>query len=265
MKRIGLFIGFLALLAFSMPGLIAQDKKKKDAEKTDKKEDAKKDVTDEKKDPDKKEDTKKKEKEPEPKKEKLVYGAKFFTKVVSIKPESNREFTIQVQEIDPKKVFEVNSWSNTRQQQLAQWYAQHVLRQTDFQARARNLKQYNIDVYNYKVDLAKRSSNVYSTKNVEVFGGEKAKVRSLAPPIEFDDTGNVKKLTPKEKEALKDKTGLPGYPSDFDAIKPGHFIEIYMVKPAAKKEVKKKGPDDDDPMPMMRHEYLMVVIQPEGK
>lgn len=264
MKRIGIFIGFLALVAFVMPGLTAQDAKKKDAEKTDKKEEAKKDLKDEKKDPDKKDDEKKK-KEPEPKKEKLVYGQKFFTKVISIKPDSNREFTIQVYEPDPKKIFDHNNWKNTRLQQLAQQQFQ-ANRQTDFNARRNQFAQYQKDLYNFNVEVAKRSNNLTTAKNVDVFGGDNAKVRSLSPRIEFDDTGNIKKLTAKEKEALKDKTGLPGYPSEFDAIKPGHFIEIYMVKPAAKKkEGKKKGPDDDDPMPMMRHEYLMVVIQPEAK
>ncbi len=258
MKRVGLFVGFLAVLAFFMPGLVAQDAKKKDVEKTDKK-----DVTDEKKDPDKKDDGKKK-KEPEPKKEKLVYGGKFFTKVLSIKAESNREFTIEVHDLDPKKVFEFNSWKAQRMQQLAQQQF-NAARQTDPKARFNALMQYQRDVFNFNVDAAKRSSNLTTARAQEVFGGENAKVRSMSPPVEFDDTGNVKKLTAKEREALKDKTGLPGYPSEFDAIKPGHIVEIYMVKQIQKKEVKKKGPDDDDPPMMNRAEYVLIVIQAEGK
>ena len=74
MKRIGLLIGFLAVLVFLVP-LTAQDAKKKDADKTDKKDDAKKnvDAKDDKKDPEKKEDKKKAP-------EKLVFGGQLRTK-----------------------------------------------------------------------------------------------------------------------------------------------------------------------------------------
>ena len=102
MKRIGLFIGFLTVLAFLVPAMIAQDAKK-DADKTDKK--------DEKKDPDKKDEKKEPEKkEPEKKKEKFVHGQKLVTKIVSIKPDSNREFTIELQEVDQKKVAAIDQW-----------------------------------------------------------------------------------------------------------------------------------------------------------
>ena len=42
-------------------------------------------------------------KEPEKKKEKLVYGARFYTKIVNVKGETNREYTIEVQETDPEE------------------------------------------------------------------------------------------------------------------------------------------------------------------
>src|SRR5436309_1259720 len=88
MKRIGMLIGFLAVLAFLLP-LAAQDAKKGDKKETEKK------VDPDKKDPDKKDPEKKEEK----KKEKLVYGAKFVTKIVNMKGETNREYTIEVQEV----------------------------------------------------------------------------------------------------------------------------------------------------------------------
>src|SRR5260221_10837503 len=103
MKRFGIFIGFLAVLAFVLPGLPAQDEKKKDVEKTEKKEIDKKDP--ETKDPEAKDD-KKKKKEPEPKKEKLVYGDKFTSKILGLKGDSNRELTIEIQIKDDRKVQE---------------------------------------------------------------------------------------------------------------------------------------------------------------
>jgi hypothetical protein len=256
MKRIGLSIGFAAMLAFMLPGLPAQDEKKKDIEKTEKKEIDKKDP--EAKDPEKK----KKEKEPEPKKDKLVYGDKFASKILGFKGDSNRELTIEVQVRDDKKVQDVANWSAQRQQQLAQQYAQ-ALQQKDLNARANQLANWKRDTGNYQLELAKK--NVYSPKSMEVRAHETAKVRAMTPPIEFDDQGFQKKWTKKELEALKDKTGLPGYPVEFDALKSGQYIQVYMAKvaPAAKK---KKGADDDDPPPAPKTpEFVLIVITAEAK
>ena len=98
-------------------------------------------------------------------------------------------------------------------------------------------------------------------------GGENAKVRSLILPVEFDDAGNPKKLSKKDLDERRDKSGLPGFPTEFDSIKPGQYVEIYMVKQVAtKKDGKKKGPDDDDP-PMTKtgQEYVLIVILTDGK
>ena len=67
----------------------------------------------------------------------------------------------------------------------------------------------------------------------------------------------------KELEERRDKTGLPGFPVDFDQLKSGQYVELYMVKPAPMKAQpkKKKGPDDDPPPETMgRPEFIMVVI-----
>ena len=79
-------------------------------------------------------------------------------------------------------------------------------------------------------------------------------------PIEFDDQGFQKKWTKKEKEERKDKTGLVGYPSDFDAIKSGQYVDLYMAKVAPPTK-KKKGPDDEPVSD--RKEFVMVVIVAE--
>lgn len=252
-----MLIGFLAVLAFLLP-LAAQDAKKDAKKETEKK------VV-----PDKK-DEKKDDKKEEKKKEKLVYGAKFITKIVGIKGDSNREFSIQVQEVDPKRVYDNNVWSVTRQQQLQQQYAQQVLQQKDFNARAQALQRYNMDVANYRIELAKRATQIYVTKNVEVRAADNARVRTNVLPVEFDDQGFQKKWTKKEIEERKDKTGLPGYfASEFDAVKQGQAIEIYMAKLAAPApKAKKKGPADDDPgAPMVkdRAEFVLIVILAEQK
>ncbi|MBM3996723.1 MAG: hypothetical protein FJ303_21595 [Planctomycetes bacterium] len=248
MKRIALLIAFVAALCLILPLTAADAKKdvdKKDAEKKE---------TD-KKDPEKKE---------EKKKEKLVFGAKFVTKIVNIKGETNREYIVETQEIDPAKVQANQTWAVQRQQQLAQQYAQ-ALQQKDFKARAQALANYQRDSQNYQFELAKRATQIYSTKNAEIRAAENARVRSNILPIEFDDTGNQKKFTAKEIEARKDKIGLPGhFPSEFDAIKPGQFVEVYMTKIAPPAKGKKK--DDDEPGVRDRsREFVLIVILADPK
>jgi hypothetical protein len=265
MKKIGLFIGFLAVLAFMLPGLPAQDEKKKEAEKTDKKDPEKKD---EKKDPEKKDEKKdpekKSEKKVEPKKEKLVYGNKFYTKILGFKGDSNRDLTIETQVIDEKKVQDMQNWSAQRQQQLGQQYAKAAMIQK-IQDRINALNAWQKDSANYQQELAKRQSNVYSPRSMEVKAHETAKVRALTPPVEFDDLGVQKKWTKKDLEERKDKTGLPGFPVEFDALKSGQYVEIYMAKVAPMTK-KKKGPDDDDPPAMKdRNEFVLIVITQDAK
>ena len=266
MKRIGLLIGFLAVLAFVLPSLTAQDEKK-DAAKTEKKDEVKKD---EKKDPDKKDPEKKDEpkKKAEPKVEKFTtksYSMKYETKILSVKADSDRELTIELQLPDPAKQAEVQKWSAQQQQQLAQQAAK--AQQGDFKARAAAMQAYQKSLYSYQAEMAKK--NVFTAKPFDVKAAETAKVRSNVPPIEFDDVGNEKKWTKKELDAKKDKTGWPGlFPVDFDAIKAGQYVDVYMAKvtPAKKGDPKKKK-DDDDPAATAkdRPEFVLIVIKSAPK
>src|SRR5260370_13241295 len=118
MRITGLLIAFMALSLFVLPGLTAQEKKGDDA-KAEKKEakDEKKDAKDEKKDPEKTDPEKKnlpKEKEKKEKKpveEKPEHGPVVKTRIISMKPDSAREFTVEVAMPDPMKVFEVQQWT----------------------------------------------------------------------------------------------------------------------------------------------------------
>ena len=273
MRRIGLLIGFLAAVVFLLP-LTAQDVKK-DATTTDKKDDAKKDA--EKKDGTKDPEKKDAKKEPEKKKDKVVYGYMIPTKIVNFKGETNREYTIEVQEVDPKKVYDMNVWSAQRQQQLAQQQA-NAMRQKDGGAA---LRIWMRDSANYQVELAKRQTQVYTSKKVEVQAAENAKVRSMVPPIEFDDQGFQKKWGKKEFDALRAKSPLlvyygdkykglaPGIATDFDAVKAGQYVDIYMAYVPPKKKddpKKKKNPDDEDPPAAkdQSREFVLMVIKSDG-
>ncbi len=270
MKRIGLLIALFAGLILVFSPLTAQDEKKKDGDKTEKKDDAKKDEAkkDEKKDPEKKDDEKKKG---PPAKEKKVtekmppYSQMFRTKILSAAGESNREFTIELQEIDPKKVYDFNNWKAQRTTQLAQQQF-NANRETNIQSRAQQLANYQRDYANFQIELAKRSNNLTSPKAMEVRAHEDAKIRTAYLPVRFDDQGFQKKWTEKEKREFRGDTTIPGYPADFDVIKSGQFIDIYMAKkPAAPKDAPKKKKADDDPLEMKTAEFILIVVIADGK
>jgi hypothetical protein len=106
-------------------------------------------------------------------------------------------------------------------------------------------------------------------KNIELRATDDMKVRVLELPVEFDDKGKPKKYTKKE---LADRRGpdpsLPGYTGDFDNLKAGQIVKVYLVKPKAPPKPvgkgKDKDKDDDDPVDK-RQQVWMVVILGEPK
>jgi hypothetical protein len=121
-------------------------------------------------------------------------------------------------------------------------------------------------------------ANVYSMKPVDVKATENCKVRTIFPPTQYDDAGNLKKWSKKELAELKANSKLPGFPAEFDLLKPGQWVEVYLAKPAKEKGTskdtkampkdkvggKKKIIDDDDPLPgMATPEVVLIVIYAE--
>lgn len=250
MKRIGLLLGLFAVTIFVLPTWTAQDVKK-DAVKKDQ----------DKADPEKKPDDKKPAKKPAP--EKLVFSKKFATKVTSI-GSSSREITVETYEPDPQKVQAFQTWVVQQQQTLAQQQFS-ALKQTNFSARANALASYQKAVYQFEIQAAQKGGiNLMSVKPLELRAAENAKVRSMSLPIEFDDLGFQKKWTKKELDERRDNTGLPGFPVDFDAIKSGQLVEVYLAKQAPMAKGKKKGPDDDDPPMAKGQEFVLIIIRQEA-
>lgn len=263
MKRIGLLIAFLAMLFIVLPSLTAQDEKKKDP---DKKDEAKK--TDE---PKKKEEPDKKKEKDEPKKEKLEYSSMWSGKIISV---NGRDLTVEKKELDPKKYQDAVMWQAQRMQQINQAFAQATqqyqqgMASKDIKARVAAQQNYAKAQLNYQNDVAKMTmemakKDVSTAKPYDVRGHDDAKVRAMTPPVEFDDLGFEKKWTKKELEELRDKTGLVGFPTDFDQLKSGQYVDIYMAKaaPKEKDQPKKKKADDDPPEVKARPEAIMIVIR----
>lgn len=248
MKYSGLIIAFLAVSLFILPGLTAQEKKGDDA-KADKK-----DAKDEKKDDAKDTEKPKEKKEKPPVEEKPEHGAIVKTKIVSMKADSARDFTIEVAMPDPQKIQNLQMWSFQQMQSLMGG---------DPKTRGQRM-------YQYQMQLAYKQMNETTTmKPFEVRAAEKCKVRMMYPPVQYDDAGNLKKWTAKDLAALKAKSKLPGYPADFDLLKTGQWVELYLAKPAAAPKgsgttvAKKKKNDDDPDVPMAVPEIVMIVIWAE--
>jgi hypothetical protein len=72
-------------------------------------------------------------------------------------------------------------------------------------------------------------------------------VRKMFLPMEYDDTGNVKEYTEKEKAELrgKDKT-KPGYTAKFEDVLTGQEVRIALTPPPSPKA---KDKDKDKPKP----------------
>src|SRR5262249_3763713 len=85
---------------------------------------------------------------------------------------------------------------------------------------------------------------VTNTKDFDLEVEDKVVYRKLSLPVEYDDTGNIKKYTEKEKAELRgdDKT-KPGYAAKLEEFKAGQEVKLYLTPP--KKKEKDKDADKD--------------------
>jgi hypothetical protein len=85
---------------------------------------------------------------------------------------------------------------------------------------------------------------VTNTKDFDLEVQDKVVYRKLLLPVEYDDTGNIKKYTDKEKAELRgdDKT-KPGYMAKLEEFKAGQEVKLHLTPP--KKKEKDKDVDKD--------------------
>ncbi|GEM_PF-2892009 len=243
MKPFAALLLLFAVTAFVLPGLTAQDKDdaKKDVEKKDAKDDKK---GDDKKD-EKKDDTAKKTsgkaKTIDPEEEKILKGTfpKIRALIKNMDPNSAGEIAVQL----PFRY-------RPKEQAAYQWYQQQL--------------QLKSPPYQIQMELKKKlgEANV-----IEVRAGTGMKVRTAFFPMEYDNKGNLKRPTQKEKKAMIGNSKLPGYPAQFDALKTGQIVDLYLTKvPTAKKTAgaakdnKKKNLDDDFDDTALKPEVMMIVV-----
>jgi len=243
MRWLAGIIGFLALLIVLLPDLGAQDQKAPpvaDAKEGDKNDPEKKDAD--------KADAKKKETKKEPD-EKVVYGQTYTGRLKRLDANSARDFTIEVSLPDPAKVNALNMWQANEMARIATRVAP--------QQRPQQMVQ-------YQRDLARKNTEVYSLKDVDLRFADNCKFRAMFPPTEYDDKGRVKVWKQKDLNALKGNSKLRGYPADFDRLIVGQTVTVYLAKIKSSKgetASKKKNSDDDD---QVKPEVVMIVVEKEA-
>jgi hypothetical protein len=105
---------------------------------------------------------------------------------------------------------------------------------------ARWQQQYRQFMTRYYQAMAKSKTNpnnmpfiiVTNTKDFDLPIEDNAVYRKLNLPFEYDDTGNVKKYTDKEKADLRgsDKS-KPGYTAKFEELQAGQDLELFLTPP----------------------------------
>jgi hypothetical protein len=242
-------LGVLIVLALLLPSW-AQDAKDKPAK--DKKE-AVKDK--------KKTDPKVKAKEDGEPEEKVSYGGTLPGKLKQMEANSQKDFTLTVygKEPDPAQQQELVRLTN----QLAVQQAQ--LRQYLLSKDVNSARQRQLDIIATNNAIAQTKLKLFRTKeiDVELRAADNVKVRSNFPPVEYDDKGNLKRWTAKELKALKGNSKLPGYPAEYDALRPGQGIQVYLAKALPK--TAPKGLKTEEPKETMRPEVVMILIVQEAQ
>jgi hypothetical protein len=224
---------------------------------------------------DQKKDVKKKDDPPPVKKdeptEKLNWKNLAWAdgKLTQLDPNSLRDFTLKV----TVKVRnpDAERHLNDLQRRLAR-------QQGDFNRTRDPNQKANIarDIQRTQLEIAKAQQDVLKGKeqhkDVQLRAVENVKVRMVYPPPDYDDKGNLKKYTAKELEALKGKEGLPGYTAEFDSLRKGQQVRVWLARKAGAAPIKggttkgKKIEELDD-IGTGRPEVAMIMIlqEPTGK
>lgn len=82
--------------------------------------------------------------------------------------------------------------------------------------------------------LAQAEANLVTyhrvTKDYELQATDEVKIRIPKPAEQFDDKGDVKKLTKKQLRELKGDPKLPGYPGEFTHLREGQIVSVTLVR-----------------------------------
>ncbi len=89
------------------------------------------------------------------------------------------------------------------------------------------------------IDASDKSFHLQIGKqNLKVTSIDDVKVRTENPPVAYDDKGNKKRYTAKEKKELKGDSKLPGYTAGFEDLKVNQIVQVTLVRKKSDREVK---------------------------
>lgn len=250
------FGALAAALSFFLLGTTAAQEKDKPKGKADPKADLKKDGKEETKKDDKPnpflDEKDPKKKDDKPGEEKVVYGQSLRAKIKKFDANSDRYFSIEIPTPDPKRVYDLNLWKAQQLNSIAG-------ERNPFQ-RANRLRQ-------YQLDLARRQNDVFVMQEIELQAAEDIRVRTNFPPVVYDDKGFLKKWSTAELRKLRGNSKLPGYPTEFDSLRPGQVVSVYLAKPDPKATPKKKdllGGVPEPGLEINRPKVVMILIEQEA-
>jgi hypothetical protein len=113
---------------------------------------------------------------------------------------------------------------------------QELLRTRNPVQRQREMAQLVRDAARMQVNQANLFRVKEMKKDVEVVAADDLKVRTLNPPVQYDEKGFPKKYTKDELKELKGDSKLPGYTADFDAVQQGQVVVAYLAQKKGDKE-----------------------------
>lgn len=83
-----------------------------------------------------------------------------------------------------------------------------------------------------------------------------AKIRTNLLPMRFDEKGDIKQYTAKEKQELKGKDNLPGYATTAEDLRNGQLAKLTLVRPKGNINAKDANLDEIKPSVSM-----ILVVQ----
>jgi hypothetical protein len=149
----------------------------------------------------------------------------------------------------------------------AQQNLQNLRVQLAQQASNRNLADRAQQIANIQREIQKNQANMVSYQDkhqdFDLQTGDTVKVRQAHPPVEFDDKGRPKKYTQKELAKLRGPDRkVPGYPAEFDNLKVGQKVKVWLSKP--KTTGKTADKDSDKEAAPRRLTVTFILIQEEA-
>jgi hypothetical protein len=186
------------------------------------------------------------------KKEKFEYATPPIAGKITKLDDATKNFSVQIDygQRDPQRV--MNNQNH---------YARRILeisQDRNPQNRQRQLMELQLDMQRrYADEVVKKS------QTVDFMADDNMKVRIKDAPTEYDDKGNPKKHTKAELKELKGPDpSLPGYTAEFEQVKVGQLIQVYLPKP---KQTKAKAKSDDDDVAPTRPKAVMLLIVADRK